>query len=346
MASEPIRLRADRADSKDTMTTRHKQFEPEEDADALPPLTHVALRWLKRAAVMGLVISLVVHVIALVASTMIIMPAGRGEGSGGVGGAVEMALVSGESLGSDAASELPSFATPGEGLSADLGSADAPLSVGGETGASGQVGVGDGLVDISVGAGDIGGTGDLGGGGVGGGGGIGSGGTSFFGVEARGERFVYIVDTSGSMGVAGKIQALKKELLQSISKMADSAQFVVIPFSDSAVPIGGKGEWTRATPTGRKVISREIEVLRADGGTEPFGGFEIAFVLRPRPHAIFFMTDGEFADQTAEQIISLNKDWKVPIHCLCFVSNGAEATMKRIAQESGGTYTFVPGPSP
>lgn len=322
-----------------------EEFAPSQ-VDAPPPLHEVAWRWIRRAAVVGVVASLVIHIVGLAASTMIVMPAGSGGESGSGGGAVEMALVSEGSLGEDAGSSLPSFATPGEGLSADPGGQTPQLSLGGELGGAGEIGIGDGLVDISVGAGDIGGTGDLGGGGVGGGGGFGSGGTSFFGVEARGERFVFIVDTSGSMGVAGKIQSLKQELLESLAKMGDSAQFIVIPFSDTAMPIGGKAQWTRATAAGKRAVGREIESLRADGGTEPFGGFEIAFQLRPRPQAIFFMTDGEFPEQIGTNIIALNRDWKVPVHCLCFVSNAAETMMKQIAAESGGTYTFIPGPSP
>ena len=54
----------------------------------------------------------------------------------------------------------------------------------------------------------------------------------------------------------------------------------------------------------------------------------------------------EVAEEAASQIMALNSELKVPIHCICFVSDGSADMMKVIAQKSGGTYTFVPGPRP
>jgi hypothetical protein len=76
----------------------------------------------------------------------------------------------------------------------------------------------------------------------------------------------------------------------------------------------------------------------------PFPAFEVVFSLRPRPDAIYFMTDGQFEPSVAVELARLNVEDRIPIHCICFVSKEAEALMKKIAEDSGGTYTYVAGP--
>ncbi len=104
--------------------------------------------------------------------------------------------------------------------------------------------------------------------------------------------------------------------------------------------------WIPASDRNKREISSQIEVLKANGGTNPSTAFVIAFTLKPRPDAIYFMTDGEFDPKVADEIRALNAKADVRIHCICFVQPDSEALMKKIAQESGGSYTFIPGPKP
>ncbi len=177
-------------------------------------------------------------------------------------------------------------------------------------------------------------------------GGSGSGGASFFGIEAQGSRFVYIVDVSGSMSVGGKIQSLRAELARSVNDLVGNSQFVIVPFSSDASVLGGKNAWTEATDRNKRAIGSAIEVLPADGGTNPSPGFLIAFALKPKPDAIYFMTDGEFSPTIVQEIAAMNRQLDIRIHCICFVSKESEEQMKTIARQSGGTYTFVPGGAP
>ncbi len=64
-------------------------------------------------------------------------------------------------------------------------------------------------------------------------GGAGGGGAKFFGVEARGSRFIFIVDVSGSME-GGKIVTLRSELTKSIDGLAENSLFIEgdLPFGD------------------------------------------------------------------------------------------------------------------
>ena len=62
---------------------------------------------------------------------------------------------------------------------------------------------------------------------------------------------------------------------------------------------------------------------------------------RIKPDAIYFMTDGEFDQSIADIIIRRNKERPMPVHCITFVSREGESVMRRIARETGGTYTHI-----
>jgi hypothetical protein len=191
-------------------------------------------------------------------------------------------------------------------------------------------------VGLSLGAGDLAGA-DLGTGGSGGGA------ASFFGVEARGTRFAYIVDVSGSMSIGGRIETLRQELSQSILALLENARFFIALFSSSATPLGGRREWVEASDAGKRWARKSLEMIQPGGGTDPLPAFIMVYSMRPRPDAIYFMTDGEFDESIGLQIIRLSEENRIPIHCITFVSRGAEQMMRQIAASSGGTYTHVPG---
>jgi len=195
--------------------------------------------------------------------------------------------------------------------------------------------IGDGLG--GAGGGDIGDGKGLGSGGAGGG-------ASFFGVKAKGSRFAYILDVSGSMQGA-KMQAMKIELGESINGLQEHMSFYVVLYSSDAADLGGKDRWTVATAAGKKWGLDAIYRLEAAGGTQPWSGFERVFQIKPAPDAIYFMTDGEFDPSVADLIALHNKgSKKVPIHAMTFVNKGAEEVMRKIATDSGGTYHHVEGP--
>jgi len=179
----------------------------------------------------------------------------------------------------------------------------------------------------------------------------GSGGSAqFFGVEARGSRFAYIVDVSGSME-GDRLAALKRALLASIAGLYEQAHFTVVLFSSDAVALTGN-RWVPATERAKKEIEKDIRAIRAYGGTNPLPAFEIVFAMRPRPDAIYFMTDGQFADgeedKALARIARLNDrgDRRTPIHCITFIERSSERLMRQIARQSGGTYTHVEGIQP
>lgn len=164
----------------------------------------------------------------------------------------------------------------------------------------------------------------------------------FMGLEASGRRFCIIADRSGSMNWGGKIEHLKAEILKTVGELRGGARFYVILFSDAAETIPAR-RWLG----GREDVARTEAWLRsvnADGGTFPLPAFELAFKMNPRPDAIFFMTDGLFPMEVAPAVKALNgSKHRVPIHAISFLDQSAEALLRQIAAQSGGTYRHVAG---
>lgn len=302
------------------------------------PLSRRIARWVMRASVIGAAVSLVVHLFIILFAALIYFQPAQAGGAGDGAGEMELAIVSEAELQQLQAAalqvETPTVVDtmleapqgpPMEGPSGEnLPGADA--DIGGI--AEALRGTGDGLNDGS----------GLGAGGTGGGA------ASFFGVEAKGSRFAYIVDVSGSMR-GEPLAALKVELIESIQSLLEHMTFYVSFFSSEAFAIGGRSKWIDASDEGKKFALAEISRVEAQGGTNPLPGFEMVFRMTPRPDAIYFMTDGQFDPSVVNDIARLNRSGKkVVIHCITFLDNSAEPMMREIAQQSGGTYHHIRAP--
>lgn len=312
---------------------------PANDRDpTLPPTVwQLFLRWSRRLAIGAVGASLIIHSLAaLIAAGVVVGGWHPGEGASAGTGAVEMAVMSEGELDalSGASMGVETPAVPDTPVAADTSVATSIIDPGAGEGASS----GGDLTDVGslAGGGDVGSGQGLELGGSGGGGGA-----KFFGVEARGNRFAYIVDVSSSME-GGRIEQLRRALTASIDALLETSEFAIVQFSTDSRVVGERTGWTQASPAGKKNIKIHIGMLFPDGATNPVPGFQIISAIRPRPDAIYFMTDGEFTEEGVEAIIQLSREMRAPVHCICLESNEGESKMRRIAQSTRGTYTYVP----
>jgi hypothetical protein len=297
------------------------------------------------ASWLSLGLSLCLHTLIVLTAVLV----GSGGGFIGLGGGdqagsaeFEMTLTAETPL--SGMSETPLDATAPSVAPADAQLADV-VTAGVLEGAGGvdAPGAGEGLGAISDGLGGAGG-GDIGSGEGLGSGGMGGGGASFFGVEAKGARFAYIVDISGSMR-GEKLQALKAELRESIGALQTHQSFYIAFFSSDAVPLDDKRKWVSATDANKRWATERIMGVDASGGTVPWPAFDLIFSMRPAPDAIYFMTDGIFDPEVADKIQVRNSGGqKVPVHAISFVDRSAEELMRRIGAQSGGSYSHIEGP--
>lgn len=324
-------------------------------------------RWVYRGSVVGFVISIWVHLLLWIIAAMIHIPYSNADAGGQGEQVVEFAVMSEIDLTPpgepDTTAQIPASAASSpssiEQLDtlADLVGADPDI-------------MSDQQVELSMSVSDLtssSGTGfdaDVTGFGAAGSGA----GASFFGLEAQGRRFVYIIDVSGSMDSEAfdnhsRLHVTRSELSRSVSGLLETSEFAILLFAFDSGSLYPRS-WIPATE--RNVIdararigslSTDSDALRKWGinrpqGTDPRDAFEDAFRLRPSADAIYFMTDGEFDETIVEFIANLNRRARMPVHCVLFTETDSgvqiksEPRMREIARQSGGQYTLVTGRGP
>src|SRR6185369_12972344 len=118
------------------------------------------------------------------------------------------------------------------------------------------------------------------------------GGTSFFGGKVTGTRFVYVVDSSGSMSNHNAIAVAKAELLASLEKLDATQQFQIIFYNEKPHPMTLPGSVPKllfATETNRALAHQFIRAMQPDRGTNHKDALKMA--LQYQPEVIFFLTD-------------------------------------------------------
>lgn len=166
--------------------------------------------------------------------------------------------------------------------------------------------------------------------------------TSFFGVRAKGQFFVYVVDCSGSMLDEDRLVRAKEEIRKAAAGLRDPQKFLVIFYNDQPIPMPG-GLPRSAGVASRQELMTWLRLIEPDGETDPRGALGMALGLRP--DAVFLLSDGEFPEGTVEAVAKRNPR-KVPIHCVDLSTGEAADQLRRVAAESGGRYVLRPSPTP
>ena len=180
--------------------------------------------------------------------------------------------------------------------------------------------------------------------------GLGSGagaGAEFFGIRARGQRFAYVVDVSGSMGQNGRLELALGELVRSLAALPDFAEFKVALYSSGVQHPNIQKTWLRASMGTVSSIRNWIDgFVRAGGGTEPMPAFEYLFQPGQQPpDTIFFLTDGIIPPETEERVILLNASSRrrpAIINTIAFSTDASQKSLRNIAARTDGTFRFVP----
>ena len=174
--------------------------------------------------------------------------------------------------------------------------------------------------------------------------------TGIFGLEAQGNKFVYVFDRSASMGDPdGKpLAAAKRELLRSLSELGDVQQFYLIFYNQKLQifnPAEARGRLIFATENNRKAARKFVESVRADGATQHADA--IATALRMGPDVIFLLTDGDAGDDLSQEDLESLTQSIGRTKCLVvqFGGNGEQRSprLARLASQSGGQYRVLDG---
>lgn len=181
----------------------------------------------------------------------------------------------------------------------------------------------------------------------------------FFGMRATGNRFVYVLDRSGSMGSQTqgpndqfqRFDVARNELMNSVESLRPHQEFYVVLFSNRirrmfdaesvlARPI-------KATPENKSRLRYWLSTIEAEGGTDARKSLQLAFKMDP--DAIFMLSDGEFRDENNDALpksIDIAKRFfqeqrPIQINSIAFEDQRSKINMQQLADASGGQFRFV-----
>ena len=178
----------------------------------------------------------------------------------------------------------------------------------------------------------------------------------FFGAEAYGDEFIYVVDMSTSMGYGShygqtRFRIACRELIRSIGDLTEDQKFCVIMFCyRTRYMFDRPPRLMTATDRNKKLLQRWVTTLQLQSGTDPRLGVMMA--LRMKPDAIFLLSDGEFngrgvnrhgipGDPSIERIIAKHEPHTIPVHTIAFEDMLNRRRLRRIAHRTNGTHRFV-----
>ncbi|EMI24228.1 vWA domain-containing protein [Rhodopirellula europaea] len=176
----------------------------------------------------------------------------------------------------------------------------------------------------------------------------------FCGVEGGGNHFVYLVDSSGSMGDA--FTSARSALLQSIDMLTEKQRFYVVFFDAECdyMQLSGSPEpETRsayATAKNKQQLRNWAMRVSMDRGKAPYE--PLRFALGLKPDVIFLLSDGEFPQGIEDLLSEENRSTNLfgdtdPIsivHTISYHSREGESRMRRIAEKNFGQYRHVSKP--
>lgn len=184
---------------------------------------------------------------------------------------------------------------------------------------------------------------------------------NFFGAEAIGSRFVFVVDISLSMDARNmeRYQRAKDELLRSVSNLNSNQNYVVILFSwrTKTMRYDRPPAWIKAEKNHEKKLIRWLNGTQLSPGTDPRDALSLARDMQP--DAIFLLSDGQFNHPSAP---TLETGWlkpdgersqlnvpdgvatylsSIPIHTISFENPFTKDSMAQIAKLSGGSFRYI-----
>ena len=173
---------------------------------------------------------------------------------------------------------------------------------------------------------------------------------NFFGLSARGNSFVFVLDCSGSMGGERWLLTVQ-ELLRSLRSLDKDTMFLVMLYSgDTWAMFNTRPADTFLIPASKENVDKlEVWLSRQfpNGPTFPMRAMSVA--LQVNPDAVFLLSDGEFQDdtvgflQTQNVVRDLGKGEirKTPIHTIAMDFTLGVLALRQIASENDGQFRMV-----
>jgi hypothetical protein len=169
---------------------------------------------------------------------------------------------------------------------------------------------------------------------------------SVFGVQGKGNKFIYVFDRSASME-GPPIAAAKKQLVESLQSLESINQFHIIFFNTKMQSFdvsGGGHRIAFASDRNKKLAANFIGGITADGGTDRM--YALREALNYAPDVIFFLTDADDPMSASEMAELARANRKVQA-AICVIEFGKKPApepndfLARLAHDNGGQYGYV-----
>ncbi len=181
----------------------------------------------------------------------------------------------------------------------------------------------------------------------------GNGEASFYGIKAKGQNFIYVLDNSGSMAGNRWLQA-RNEVIRSIDALKENQKFLVVLYNThTQVMLNMRGKEIKclhATEENKKNVVSWLYRQYPKMDTLPLKAIKIG--IRMQADHIFLLSDGEFSAETLTFLRKSNFDRKKSqaarsrvnrsvVHTIAFKSYQGAAMLKQIARENSGSFKYV-----
>lgn len=165
----------------------------------------------------------------------------------------------------------------------------------------------------------------------------------FFGAARKGNKFVYVIDNSGSMRGA-LFDRARAELMNSVAQMTRYQSFYVIFYSDKVYPMFDPNVEKALVPAedqNKAKLLAWMQTQEVHGGGKVVDAMKLAMDLKP--DAIFLLSDGKMSDYPRDYLLGLDSQ-NVSINTICFGTDSVEGAtlLKAVADKHDGIFQFVP----
>lgn len=167
--------------------------------------------------------------------------------------------------------------------------------------------------------------------------------TQFFGAKSKGDRFVFVIDNSGSMK-EGRLETTMLELQQAVGAMSADQMFYVIFYSDQAYPMfypRSVDEMQPATRDNKRKLGDWLATVEMCVGGRLKEAIEMAAELDP--HVVYLLSDGSIGSKRTMEFLTKNNGWQFAVHTLGMTVRDAEDAnnLLAIASANGGGFKMV-----
>jgi hypothetical protein len=173
--------------------------------------------------------------------------------------------------------------------------------------------------------------------------------TALFGVQGKGNRFVYVCDRSASMAVhqGRPLAAAKRELIGSLQQLRGTHQFQIIFYNETPEPMpllrGGPPSLVMADERGKRQAEQFIGGIYSHGGTRPMAA--LAMALAMRPDVLFLLADANPPGLSPDDLLRLRRlNRGTAINTIEFgvgPSSGEYNFLRQLADEHGGQHAYI-----